>query len=57
MEVFELTLTFSGLIGIILFLLFSSDSANRKITYMDLYVGVSKSRSNIEYIVYLWIST
>ena len=34
MEVFELTLTFSGLIGIILFLLFSSDSANRKNLYL-----------------------
>ena len=34
MEVFQLTLTFSGLIGIILFLLFSSDSANAKNLYL-----------------------
>ena len=34
MEVFQLTLTFSGLIGIILFLLFSSDSANTKNLYL-----------------------
>ena len=34
MEVFQLTLTFSGLIGIILFLLFSSDSVNTKNLYL-----------------------
>ena len=34
MEVFELSLTFSGLIGIILFLLCSSDSVNTKDLYL-----------------------
>ena len=34
MEVFQLTLTFSGLIGIILFLFLSSDSANTKNLYL-----------------------
>ena len=34
MEVFQLTLTFLGLIGIILILLFSSDSANTKNLYL-----------------------
>ena len=34
MEIFKLSLTFSGLIGIILFLLFSSDSANKKNLYL-----------------------
>ncbi len=33
MEVFQLTLTFSGLIGIILFLFLSSDSADTKNIY------------------------
>jgi len=34
MEVFQLKLTFSGLIGIILFLFLSSDSANTKNLYL-----------------------
>ena len=34
MEVFQLSLAFSGLIGIILFLLFSSDYANTKGLYL-----------------------
>lgn len=34
MEVFQLTLTFSGLIGIILFLFICSDSANTKNLYI-----------------------
>ena len=34
MEVFQLTLTFSALIGIILFLFISSDSANTKNLYI-----------------------
>ena len=34
MEVFQLTLTFSGLIGIILFLFLPSDRANTKNLYI-----------------------
>ncbi len=34
MEVFQLILTFSGLMGIILFLFISSDSANIKNLYL-----------------------
>ena len=34
MEVFQITLTFSGFIGIIVLLLFSSDSANTKNLYL-----------------------
>ena len=35
MEVFQLALTFSGLIGIILFLFLSSDNANTKNLYIE----------------------
>ena len=34
MEAFQLALIFSGLIGVILFLLFSSESANKKNLYL-----------------------
>ena len=42
METFQITLFFSGLIGVILFLLFYSDSANTKNLYLKENIKINK---------------